>query len=116
MHGISFHDATVNAVAADGNTLILSLTLSADGDALDPLATGSDGTLTFSGVTEILADGSEVRMLTMEGESGEVLRLEQTSPGRTELFIIWTSFEPLRSQNRFYEISCAGMTWTSAEA
>jgi hypothetical protein len=69
---VSFHDCVVRAVARRGRDIVLSV------DLLEPAA---GGILTLRAVTAIWVDGILTEQLVMEGEDGEIHRIDRVDGG-----------------------------------
>jgi hypothetical protein len=101
--GISFHDCVVRAVARRGGDLMLSV------DLLEP---AGGGVLTLRAVTAIWVDGILTDEMVMEGEDGEIHRIDRVDDG-IEMFIAWARYQPHREIYRDYRIICGGAVWSA---
>ena len=70
---LSFHDATIAAIRREGSGYVLDV----EDVAVDHGDDVINGTLTFEDVRRVLIDGKEATELTMAGDDGEILELEE---------------------------------------
>ena len=108
---LSFHDAAIAAIHRDGESTILDVEDVAVNHGEDIV----NGTLTFDGVRRILRDGEEISELTMAGDDGEILELEELPGPVIRMFVIWTHFASNDETQNLYLIECMGMRWEAEE-
>ena len=109
--GLSFHDATIAAIRREGTSYILDVEDVAVAHGEDVV----NGTLTFEDVRRILVDGREARELTMAGDDGEILELEELPGPVIRIFVIWTHYASHEEAQNLYLIECKGMRWVAKE-
>jgi hypothetical protein len=108
---LSFHDATIAAVRRDGTSTILDVEDIAVHHGEDVI----NGTLTFEDVRRVLVDGREAPELTMAGDDGEILELEELPGPVIRMFVIWTHYASHDEAQNLYLIECKGMRWEAEE-
>jgi hypothetical protein len=108
---LSFHDATIAAIRREGTSTILDVEDVAVRHGEDVI----NGSLTFEDVRRILLDGREVRELTMAGDDGEILELEELPGPVIRMFVIWTHYASHDETQNLYLIECKGMQWEAEE-
>ena len=108
---LSFHDATIAAIRRDGTSYVLDVEDVAVNHGEDVI----DGALTFEDVRRILVDGREARELTMAGDDGEILELEELPGPVIRIYIIWTRYASQDEAQNLYLIECKGMRWGASE-
>src|ERR1044071_9600801 len=102
---LSFHDAIVAAIRREGTSYILEV----EDVAVDHGEDVINGTLTFEDVHRILVDGREAPELTMAGDDGEILEIEDLPGPIMRMFVIWTHYASNDEAQNLYLIECKGM-------
>jgi len=73
------------------------------------------GTVTFSGVRQIVVNDAPADTITLNGDDGEILRLDWRD-GAVEMFVTWAHYAERQEHNCFYRIACTDVVWTSTRA
>jgi hypothetical protein len=108
---LSFHDATIAAIRREGASYILDV----EDVAVEHGEDVVNGTLTFEDVRRILIDGREAGELTMAGDDGEILELDELPGPVIRIFIIWTRYASHDEAQNLYLIECKDMRWEADE-
>jgi hypothetical protein len=108
---LSFHDATIAAIRREGASYVLDVEDVAVNHGEDVI----NGTLTFEDVRRILVDGQEARELTMAGDDGEIVELEELPGPIIRVSVIWTHYASQDEAQNLYLIECKGMRWEAEE-
>lgn len=114
--GLSFHDAVITAVAAHGDDIALTVEGVQVARAGVPLPAEPEncdlvsGSVTFRGVRRIVINDTPADTITLDGDDGEILRLDWRD-GAVELLVVWARGGGGQANNCFYTIACADLVW-----